>query len=124
MKLYIESIMPSAASKDKKVIIKIDLKGSIDNNNTPEFEYIISTLINGGVKKIVLDIDELQYLDSTGIAALITATKKIRKEKGEIIITRYTAQMLTIFKPINLEKFIQFFPTAEEGINYFQTLEL
>ena len=124
MKLHIESIMPSAASKDKKVIIKIDLKGSIDNNNTPEFEYIISTLINGGVKKIILDIDELQYLDSTGIAALITATKKLRKEKGEIIITRYTAQMLTIFKPINLEKFIQFFPTVEEGINYFKTLEL
>ena len=123
MKFSIETIMPSAASKNKKAIIRVDIKGSLDNNNSHEFEFIMNTLINGGVRKILLDIDDLQYLDSTGIGVLITITKKLRKENGEIAITRYTGQVLTILKPINMEKFIQFFPSVEEGISFLQSLK-
>ncbi len=123
MRIGLETIMPSGAGKDRIIIIKLDLKGSIDNNNSAEFDYLISTLINGGVKRIIIDINDLQYIDSTGIGLLILLTKKLRKENGQIAITRFTAQILTILKPINIEKFIEFFPTVEEGINYLKSIE-
>jgi anti-sigma B factor antagonist len=123
MKINTEIYMPSTVSKNNKAIIRVDLKGSLDNNNTFEFEFFIYALISGGVKKIVIDIDDLQYLDSTGIGSLIAITKKIRKESGEIAITRYTAQVMTILRPINMEKFIQFFPTIEEGISYLKSVD-
>lgn len=124
MRLILDTIMPSAASKDNKMIMKIDLKGSLDNNNTQEFDFVMTTLINGGAKKIILDIDGLQYLDSTGIGSIIGFTKKLRKKNGEVVITRYTSQILTILKPINMEKFIQFFPTVEEGVSYLKSIEI
>ncbi|MFH0975227.1 MAG: STAS domain-containing protein [Spirochaetota bacterium] len=123
MKFNTEIIMPSGVSKESKTtIVKIELKGSLDNNNTPDFEFFINTLINGGVKKILIDINDLQYLDSTGIGSLITVTKKIRKDNGDVAITRYTAQVMTILKPINMEKFIQFFSTVDDGIKYLKSL--
>ncbi len=121
MKLNIDTIMPGADSKDKTVIIKVDLYESLDNNNANEFEYIMSALINGGAKKIIIDFNELQNMDSTGVGLLITLTKKMRKEKGEIIVTRNTARILTALKPLNIEKFIQFFPTIEDGVNYLKS---
>ncbi|MBN2038679.1 MAG: STAS domain-containing protein [Spirochaetes bacterium] len=123
MKFNIETIVPGGGRKDSNIIVKIDLKGSLDNNITPEFDYILNTLITGGVKKIILDIDGLQYLDSTGIGSIIGITKKIRKENGDIAITRYTSQILTIVRPINMEKFVQFFSTVDEGIAYLRSVE-
>jgi anti-sigma B factor antagonist len=123
MKFNTEVLMPSPSSRDTKAIVKIDLKGSLDNNNAFEFEFFINSLINGGVRKIIIDINDLQYIDSTGIGSFIAMTKKLRKENGEIGITRYTAQIMTILRPINMEKFIQFFPTVEEGITFLKLSE-
>jgi anti-sigma B factor antagonist len=123
MKFNTEVLMPSALSRDTKAIVKIDLKGSLDNNNTFEFEFFVYSLINGGVRKIIIDINDLQYIDSTGIGSLISITKSLRKENGKIAITRYTAQIMTILRPINMEKFIQFYPTVEEGITYLKSVE-
>jgi anti-anti-sigma factor len=122
MKLNIETIMPGADSRDRTIIIKVDLNGSLDNNNANEFEYIMSTFINGGAKKIIIDFNDLQNLDSTGVGLLITLTKKIRKERGEIIVTRNTTRILTALKPLNIEKFIQFFPDVEDGVNYLRSV--
>jgi anti-anti-sigma factor len=123
MKVSLETIAPSVAGKDKRIIVKFDLKGTLDNNNSAEFENITSILITGGVRKLLLDIDDLQYIDSTGIGALISLTKKLRKENGQVAIARYTAQILTILRPINIEKFIQFFPTINEGVDYLRSFE-
>jgi anti-sigma B factor antagonist len=123
MKVNTEILMNSADNKDNKAIIKVDIKGSFDNNNTFKLEFFIYALINGGIKKILFDIEDLQYIDSTGIGSLIAIAKRLRKEKGEIAITRYTAQIMTILRPINMEKFIQFFPTIEEGINYLKLID-
>ncbi|MBN2402379.1 MAG: STAS domain-containing protein [Spirochaetes bacterium] len=120
MKLNAEINIQASATKDKG-IIRVELKGSLDNNNSFEFEFFVYTLISGGLKKLLIDIDDLQYLDSTGIGSLIAIAKKIRKENGETAITRYTAQIMTILRPINMEKFIQFFPTIEEGISYLKS---
>jgi anti-sigma B factor antagonist len=124
MKLNSEVLMPSGTGRDNKAIVRVDLKGSLDNNNTFEFEFFIYSLINGGVRKIIIDINDLQYIDSTGIGCLIAIAKKIRKDHGEVAVTRYTAQVMTILRPINMEKFIQFFPTIEEGIGYLRSAEI
>jgi anti-sigma B factor antagonist len=123
MRMNLETIMPASAGKDKKVIVKLDLKGSLDNNNSAEFDFITSVLINGGIRKLLIDINDLQYIDSTGIGLLISITKKLRKENGEVAITRFTAQILTILRPINIEKFIQFFPTVNEGVAFLRSVE-
>lgn len=119
MKVSVETI---ASSKSGGLICKIDLKGTLDNNNIQEFDFIINALIEGGMKKIILDIDDLQYIDSTGIGAFIRITKRLRQLNGEVAITRYTSQILNIVKPIKMENFIKFFPNIKEGINYLESL--
>lgn len=119
MKCNIE-IIPS--SKDKTYICKIDLRGTVDSNNIQNFDYLINSLIEGGVRKMILDIEDLQYIDSTGIGAFIRITKKLRGLKGEMVITRYNSHILNIIKPIKMEQFVKFFPNVQEGITFLETL--
>ena len=124
MKFSIETKMPAASSKDRSIIIKIDIKGSLDTNTSQEFNFLVNTMIAGGAKKIILDIDDLQYIDSTGIGTFISIAKKIRKENGDVVVTRFTAPIMVVLKPVNIEKFIEFFPTIEEGVNYLNNIQL
>ncbi len=122
MKFNIDIISSSSLDDMEGAICKLDLKGSLDSNNIYKFNFILNSLIDGGINKIILDISGLQYLDSTAIGAIIFIIKKLRGKKGETIFTRYNTQILNIVKPIKLEKFIKFFATNEEGIRHLNSI--
>ena len=121
MKLDVEIINPSVIQEIDKVVCKLYLKGSLDSNNVYKLDYILNSLIEGGVNRIVLDVEKLQYMDSTAIAAIIQLVKKIRSKKGDAVFTRCNKKILKIIGPVNLESFIKFFSTGEEGISFLET---
>lgn len=121
MKFGIETIKLSPVSEDKDTIYKVDLKGALDSENNREFESTMSDLLKKGVKKIIIDFNDLLVVDSMGIGTLISIIKKLKKENGELIITRCKDQVMTLLKPINIENLIKIFRNLEDGINYFTT---
>ena len=54
------------------LIFKIELGKTIDIDNTKSIRVFIKTLIDGGGKKIILDMKGLEYIDSGGIGVLIS----------------------------------------------------
>ncbi|MCP4137020.1 MAG: STAS domain-containing protein [bacterium] len=124
MKFIVEIIKPTRSSKEfDKYIFKISPENNLDSNNIDEFEFILVSTIEGGVKKIIIDIEELNYIDSYAIGKLINITKKIRQVGGELAITRYSSSIYNIVRIINMEKYIKFFPTNDEGVEFLYSLE-
>ncbi len=121
MNISIETIRPSDISEKKEIIHKLEPRGSLDSENSRDFESAISDLIKKGAKKIIVDLDDLLVIDSMGIGTLIGIAKKLKKTDGELIITRCKDQILTLLKPINIENLIKVFKNLEDGINYFTT---
>ncbi len=121
MKLDIEIINPSIIKEIDKVICKLYLKGSLDNSNVYKLDFILNSLIEGGVNRIIFDIGKLHYMDSTAIGAIIHMVKKMRGKKGDAVFTRSNQQISNIIGPVRLESFIEFFETGEEGINFLES---
>ncbi len=117
MKFNIEAISSTVADSDKNMILKIELKGNLDNKFVDKFDFLLSSLINGGVRKIIFDIEELLYVDSIGIGKIIEIIKILRKAGGEAVITRYNSNILNIVEPIEMDNFVKFLPGVEEGVN-------
>ena len=113
----------SANNNDKEQIYKIDLKGDLNFNNYREFSEKFYDLIQKGIKKIIIDFNDLSGLDSTGIGTIINNARKLEKENGELIIVRCSEQILTILRPVNFERIIKIFKNLEDGINYFSNSE-
>jgi anti-sigma B factor antagonist len=78
------------------------------------------TLIEGGAKKILIDMEGLDFIDSSGIGALIGIAKLVRSRKGDIAIMRVPPQIELIFNPVNLQRFISFRESLEEAMNFFR----
>ena len=70
-------------SKNEDLLI-VDLSGDLDINSNKEFKEKVNSI--EGIKKIIINCDELSYVDSTGLGAFISIYKKL-KENGQDSIT-------------------------------------
>ena len=64
----------------------LNLIGRLDANTSGELESVLIPLIDEGEKKIILDFSALEYISSAGLRLLLLAAKKLRNNKGEIIL--------------------------------------
>ncbi len=121
MKLAIETIKPVSSSNNNDVICRIDLKDNLDFKNAEEFKFIVFALINGGIKKILLDINDLDEIDSMGIGAFIVIKKTLQNKNGELSVTRCNEKILALLKPTKIKDLIHFFTNIEDGVNYLKS---
>lgn len=73
----------------------------------------ISELVAGGTHRIVVDLGETTFLDSSGLGALIAGLKSARQAGGDLRIARPTAAVLTVFELTNLDKVLRPRPSVE-----------
>ena len=87
--------------KDGELLF-VDLQGDLDINSNKEFKEKINSV--QGVKKIIVNCENLSYIDSTGLGAFISIYKHI-KEKGEkLVITGLKPHIKKIFLITDLDK--------------------
>ncbi|WP_459541259.1 STAS domain-containing protein [Parvimonas micra] len=87
--------------KDGELLF-VDLQGDLDINSNKEFKEKVNSV--QGVKKIIVNCENLSYIDSTGLGAFISIYKHI-KEKGEkLVITGLKPHIKKIFLITDLDK--------------------
>ena len=80
----------------------VDLQGDLDINSNKEFKDKVNSV--KGVKNIIVNCENLSYIDSTGLGAFISIYKNI-KEKGEkLVITGLKPHIKKIFLITDLDK--------------------
>ncbi|MFI3171039.1 MAG: STAS domain-containing protein [Eubacteriales bacterium] len=80
----------------KETTLTLSVNGRLDSNTVPEFERVIrSSLI--GVTCLILDFEQLDYLSSAGLRAILIAQKSIGKQ-DELIIRNANAVIMEIFE--------------------------
>jgi anti-anti-sigma factor len=64
----------------------------------------------------------MEFIDSSGIGILVSIAKFMRQKGGDIVLSGSSAEVLAIFKVVNLQEFIKIFTTEGEAINHFHAL--
>ena len=60
----------------------------IGENNGPELVELANEAISSGVTYCILNIEEVRYINSSGIGVLITLLTKFRNKNGELFIVK------------------------------------
>ena len=82
----------------------IALKGELNTATAPELESVITTSLNG-VKKLVFDFSELDYISSAGLRILLVS-KKVMDKQGEMIIRHPNNSVREIFEITGFENIL------------------
>jgi len=101
-------------------IVRVMAADMLDMDNAGDMRIFLITLIKGGVKKIVIDMTGLDFIDSSGIGVLIDAAKHLRQHGGDIVILSMPERVQIIVQPVRLNRFIKIFEREDEVIYFFR----
>ncbi|MGH3458463.1 STAS domain-containing protein [Aeromicrobium sp.] len=82
----------------------IEVGGEIDVYTAPRLREAIVAAIEAGHTRLVIDVENVDFLDSTGLGVLVGALKKVRGDGGTLDIVCTQERILKIFDITGLDK--------------------
>ncbi|MDH5718520.1 MAG: STAS domain-containing protein [Spirochaetia bacterium] len=93
--------------------------GKLDINETEEFEKnIISNALESDKKMIGINLEKLEYIDSSGLGVLIKLLNQSKNKNKEFCVFGAQPKIQNIFQISRLEKFFTFISTVEFKSKY------
>ena len=88
--------------------------GAIDLHVSPELRATLRTIIDEEKpKRLVVDLSQVPYIDSSGIAVLIGAMQSLEHEGGIFMISGAQEGVRMIFESAKLDQYFRLFPDVE-----------
>jgi anti-sigma B factor antagonist len=81
--------------------------GEIDLHTAPKLWEALALLIERGHREVVLDMAEVEFIDSQGIAAIVRAQKRLAPEGGTVIVRGPRPQAREVFEVTGLSQLIE-----------------
>ncbi len=86
-----------------------------------EFSTEIKTLINEGHVDIVLDMEKVEYINSTGLGILISGYTTIKKNGGELRICGVRERVENLLNITHLKLLFQTYESRDKAVASFRT---
>ena len=91
----------------------------LDFIKTPKFsEYMREKLGEINYPNIILDLENLYYIDSTGLSFLINTSRKIKESNNEMVVVCSSAKILQLFDIAKIGMFFKIFDTVQNAEHY------
>ena len=91
------------------------LTGLLDAFSEPIFRKVIGNFIEDGPKNIILVLAQIDFIDSSGLGALVQLVKKAQTGGGTLQIVTNPRVTQTV-KLVRLEKFLSLQPTVDAAL--------
>ena len=93
------------------------LEGEIDLHYAPVLRSLFRTKLRAGTPALVLDLSKVDYIDSTGLAAIIEYFRDAAKHGDLLCLVGLNQSLKSIFKIVQLDKAIPMFETVPDALH-------
>ena len=90
--------------------------GRLDSINAPIFERRLSSAIERGDTRLVIDLAALDYISSIGLSVLLAAAKKIKRADGRIVLAGMNERVGTVMEISGFSRIFVIFPSVENAV--------
>lgn len=87
----------------------------IDASVSTEFKGRMVDWINAGSRKIILDLSNVDFIDSSGLGAIVSSLKTIGND-GDLVICGIKETVMGLFRLTRMNRVFQIFPSQPEAI--------
>jgi anti-anti-sigma factor len=107
--------------EDREVngVTVVDFFGKMNTSTSPEAEKYVNKLLDQGASKILLNLEELDFISSTGLRVILATGKKLSTSEGKIVIC---SPNITVKDVLDMSGFSTMFnvcKTEEEALKIF-----
>ena len=94
----------------------LPLKGEIDLHVSPSVTASLNAMIVKKPERLVVDLSDVSYIDSAGLAALIEAMQKVEDYGGKFALAGLQETVRSIFEISRLDQVFQIFPDTDAAL--------
>jgi len=92
----------------------IVLSGEVDVYSAPKLREAIKDLVDQGRNNIIVDLEKVDFLDSTGLGVLVGGLKRVKQNEGELGIICNQEKILRIFRITGLTKVFPIYASRQD----------
>ncbi len=101
-------------------IVIFDINGEIDLYNAPEIKEKIKDELNKNKVNVVINLDRVSYIDSSGIGVLISSLSNLKKIGGALKLINVYASVRKVFELTKLTSFFDIYDNESDAISAFK----
>lgn len=91
-------------AQNDDVVPRLRLIGEMDAGTVDVFRAAIVDLRAAGDEQVILDLGELDFIDSTGLGALVAALRRFRDADGDVALTGVRPRVAKLLALTGLDK--------------------
>ena len=92
------------------------VSGEVDVATAPPLRQKLIGLIDDGWKHIVVDLEGVDFLDSTGLGVLVSVLKRLRTNEGDLHLVCTRSQILKVMEITGLTSVFPIFDTVDAAV--------
>ncbi|HEY3266314.1 MAG TPA: STAS domain-containing protein [Armatimonadota bacterium] len=94
----------------------ISVRGEVDVYTAPKLREEIHRRMDDGAIRLVVDLADVAYMDSSGLGVLIGALKRAREAEGDLIVAAPNPRIARILDVTGLSRIFNVHPTVADAV--------
>jgi len=104
------------AESTHDAVLVLSLQGRLDSITAPAFERLVRGRLADGHRRIVIDLDALDYISSAGLRILMIAGKALKAERGRIALCRVKGVVMEVLRISAFDRIFTILPSREQAV--------
>ncbi|MFH0839926.1 MAG: STAS domain-containing protein [Candidatus Omnitrophota bacterium] len=105
--------------EDKNGIMICATEGDIDINTSPQVKKLFDKVMKDKFAKVLIDLQKVEYIDSSGLATLVEILKNIKNYGGRLKLSNLSNKVRSLFEITKLEKLFDISDSQDEALKSF-----
>lgn len=97
------------------IVISLD-EERLDAHNSGELKVVMQNLFEGGKKSLLVDLQNVRFIDSSGLGALVSGFKNATSNQGTLKLSSLQPQVKSMFELTRLHRVFEIFATRAEAL--------
>jgi len=103
-------------SRSRTAHVVVAVRGEVDIATAPKLRETLVELASQGAQHVVVDLDGVDFLDSTGLGVLIGGMKRLRGLDGDLTLVCTQPRILKVFEITGLNRAFTIFESVDDAV--------
>jgi anti-sigma B factor antagonist len=106
-------------TKDASGVSVVQVEGQLVVGNRQELKDLVQAALDRGELRLLIDFSRTGYIDSSGLGALVSVSKKIREAGGELRLSGLNEDLRSLFELTKLDTLFAIAETPKQALASF-----
>jgi anti-sigma B factor antagonist len=111
--------MGFSQSRDGSGVTVVTVEGQLIVGNRQELKDLVGAALEKGERRILIDFSQTGYIDSSGLGALVSISKRVREAGGELRLSGLNEDLRSLFELTKLDTLFAIAETPQQALASF-----